>query len=250
MLAATAGRRLPRLATAAVPRLALGARASLLRTAPQGIFPTSMDDVRELTTEELEHARLNLLRALENPDIRDEALRRRTTRLLGGTLLRLGSTTEAERHLDDALSMEEALVGDPRETDEGLEVIFMLGVVYQRSGRERDAVEAFEAVVGADEHHWRSRFHLATIAITSGGHEEGQELLEQVLEDEPGHEQTLQILAKLAELRQVHREDAEAVGEAGDDLARAQAEEHPGSVSDWKVQRIKLGPDGNPAEKP
>ena len=234
---ATAGRRLPRLATAVAPRL--GAQASLLRTAPQGIFPTSMDDVRELTTEELEHARLNLLRALDNPDIKDEALRRRTTRLLGGTLLRLGSTTEAERHLEAALSMEEAL-----------EVIFMLGVVYQRSGRERDAVEAFEAVIGADEHHWRSRFHLATVAIASGGYEEGQELLEQVLEDAPGHEQTLQILAKLAELRQVHLDDAEAVGAAGDDSARVQAEEHPGSVADWTVQRIKLGPDGKPVEKP
>ena len=141
--------------------------------------------------------------------------------------------------------MEEELINDPRDSEEGRETLFMLGVVYQRSDREEDAIDAFEAVLNADERHWRSRFHLATIAVRSAAYEEAEELLEQVLEDEPAHEQSILILAKLQELKEAQRLDAAI---PVDERDAAQAKEHPGSVSDWTHRTIKVGPDWKPVK--
>ncbi|KAL1527612.1 hypothetical protein AB1Y20_008998 [Prymnesium parvum] len=159
-----------------------------------------MDEVRGFTPEQLEDARLNLKHALDVERNLSDQERCTANRILGGTLLRLGSTFEAEERLEEALAFEEAAHGDPRSTASGREIIFMLGVVYQRTERVEDAIHSFETVMEADDSHWRSKFHLATMAVKSQMYADARELLEQVLRDEPDHQLSLQILGKLDEL--------------------------------------------------
>jgi len=51
---------------------------------------------------------------------------------------------------------------------------FLLGVCYQKSGRTREALAAFEEVLRESEGHWRARYHTALLAI-GGGRRAGAE---------------------------------------------------------------------------
>lgn len=129
------------------------------------------------------------------------------------TLIRLGSPLDAETVLNDALGVDVAhgplarriacRKGVPGVSDDELvEMSFLLGVCYQKSGREDQALEAFEeALVSTDGQHWRARFHMALLSISNGWHEQSEKLLQDVLEHNPGHKESIAILAKLDERR-------------------------------------------------
>ena len=51
---------------------------------------------------------------------------------------------------------------------------FLLWVCYQKSGRTREALAAFEEVLRESEGHWRARYHTALLAI-GGGRRAGAE---------------------------------------------------------------------------
>ena len=101
----------------------LSSLRSHLSMRASGHIPADMDEIRSLQTEELESARLGLEHALKRAA--DGSDRTHIARLLGGTLLRLGSTFDAEPHLEMALS------GEEPGSDAWCEAQFMLGVVYQ-----------------------------------------------------------------------------------------------------------------------
>ena len=144
-----------------------------------------------------------------------EASRRRceVARLLATTLIRLGSPLDAESVLNDALGVDMAhgplgrriacKKGVPGASgDELVEMSFLLGVCYQKSGREEQALEAFEeALAKTDGQHWRARFHMALLSISNGWHAQSEKLLQGVLEHNPGHTESIAILAKLDERR-------------------------------------------------
>ena len=139
-----------------------------------------MEEIRRFGPAELEKARLDLTRALEdNP--KDDL-----TQVLAATHLRLGSPLEAEALLVELL----ARLGDgtQRQRDVWREATFLLGVAYQKTGRVRSdgltssaagwcaahaprsllkqaeqAMDAFEDVLSDDNNHWRCRFHMALL---------------------------------------------------------------------------------------
>lgn len=211
--------------------LTLGSRATVpaIRRAAPGLstgagraLPT-IEEVRRFAPSELEDARLRLAAAL-NEAVDDlsasytvEKARHRTglARLLGATLIRLGSPLDAESVLNAALNLDVAhgtmarriATSNPdgphgATKEELLEMSFMLGVCYQKSGREEEALAAFEDVLkrtgGA---HWRARFHMALLSISNGWHEQGEELVRGVLEANPTHVESRAILAMLEERR-------------------------------------------------
>ena len=46
---------------------------------------------------------------------------------------------------------------------------------YQKSGREEQALDAFERVLErTGGEHWRARFHMALISIANGWHDQGE----------------------------------------------------------------------------
>lgn len=114
-------------------------------------LPT-IEDVRRFSRAELEAARLALSEALRAADealaatYDADAARRRTTlaRVLAATLLRLGSALDAETVVKEALACDGGAHGASDE--DLLELRFLLGVCYQKSGREEQALDAFESV--------------------------------------------------------------------------------------------------------
>ena len=72
---------------------------------------------------------------------------------------------------------------------------------FQKSGREEQALDAFDEVLHIDEDHWRTRFHLALLCISNGEYHDAEILLEHVLELQPEHADAGAILAKLHERR-------------------------------------------------
>lgn len=115
--------------------------------------------------------------------------------LLASTLLRLGDAIEAESALEDASKWVE-------DGDERIEHTFLLGVCYQKSGREELASRAFDEVLRAtDGAHWRARFHMALLAVSQGWFDEAIALLHDVVEANPEHAESLAILEKLIERR-------------------------------------------------
>ena len=192
-----------------------------LVASPTPSLPT-LDDVRRFAPDELERARLQLAAALDAAEMAlvesggsAEASRRRceVARLLATTLIRLGSPLDAESVLNDALGVDMAhgplgrriacKKGVPGASgDELVEMSFLLGVCYQKSGREEQALEAFEeALAKSDGQHWRARFHMALLSISNGWHAQSEKLLQGVLEHNPGHTESIAILAKLVERR-------------------------------------------------
>lgn len=114
-------------------------------------------------------------------------------RLLGMTLVRLGSPLDAEEVIEDALASRHSL-----SDEEWLELHFLLGVCYQKSGREEQALDAFESVLErTGGEHWRARFHMALISIANGWHAQGEAMLRTVLEHNPEHAESLRLIAML-----------------------------------------------------
>ena len=183
----------------------VGARG--LCTGPRPL-PT-IEEVRAFSRPELEDARLRLSRALGEAEealvsaYDAEEARRRTSlaRLLGATLLRLGSPLDAERVISDALECEDGAHGASEE--ELTELTFLRGVCYQKSGREESALDAFEAVLRrTDGEHWRARFHMALLSLANQWHDQGEALLRGVLERNPEHAESRRLLAMLEERRE------------------------------------------------
>lgn len=188
-----------------------------LAASPTPRLPT-IEDVRRFAPDELERARLQLAAALRDAETAlvasggsAEASRHRSgmARLLATALIRLGSPLDAETALNNALGVDAALgplarrialrKGAHGASDEDVvEMSFLLGVCYQKSGRDEQALEAFEeALASTDGQHWRARFHMALLSISSGWHEQSEKLLRSVLEINPGHQESIAILAKL-----------------------------------------------------
>ena len=172
----------------------------------------SIDAIRRFDATELEDARVDLSQALEllPPFVESTEPRRgELLRLLSATHLRLGSALDAEDLLTDALDIEDRHLGMKGEPADGgaarRETTFLLGVVYQKSGREEQALSAFQSVLSADDGHWRARFHLALLHISNETWSEAEELLDGVLEQCPGHATAADLLEKLKV-----RRDAEA----------------------------------------
>ena len=187
----------------AARRAALAATSRGLVSASKQPLPT-METIRSLSKPELEGVRLQLDRQLDGCPA--QADRGAIQRLLGATLLRLGSPLDAELVLDEALSDHE---GDER-AEEAVDTRFMLGVAYQKSGRAKEALDAFDWVLEAtDGEHWRAKFHLALLSISEGYHDEAEALLEQVVEAEPGHVDSVAILEKLVERRRAEANELE-----------------------------------------
>lgn len=163
-------------------------------------LPT-IEDVRRFSTAELEDARLQLSRELrlteasrvEAFDAETEARRVVIARLLGMTLVRLGSPLDAEEVIEDTLASRHDMSDEER-----LELQFLLGVCYQKSGREEQALDAFERVLErTGGEHWRARFHMALISIANGWHAQGEAMLRTVLEHNPQHAESLRIIGLL-----------------------------------------------------
>ena len=183
----------------------VGARGLCTGSRP---LPT-IEEVRAFSRPELEDARLRLSRALGEAEealvsaYDAEEARRRTSlaRLLGATLLRLGSPLDAERVISDALECEDGAHGASEE--ELTELTFLRGVCYQKSGREESALDAFEAVLRrTDGEHWRARFHMALLSLANQWHDQGEALLRGVLEFNPEHAESRRLLAMLEERRE------------------------------------------------
>lgn len=177
-----------------------------------------MDAIRALEHgEDLEQARLDLSRALADARALlmggggaggggDAAVQaaaeevRRLSVVLAFAHVRLGDVLEAEPLLDAVLDETDgdgdgaagshadpegaggaaAAAGAEDAATRAADAHFLRGVVYQRSDREQEAVDEFEAVLALDETHWRARFHLALLALQWGMHEDARELLAQV----------------------------------------------------------------------
>lgn len=170
-------------------------------------LPT-VHDIRRFGTAELEDARLDLSQALSIIPPFTESLEPRRgelLRLLASTHLRLGDAIAAEEALDDARDIDDrhqAMHGDP--PDGGLarrETSFLLGVAYQKSGREAEARQKFEAVLSEDDGHFRARFHLALLCVSKCEYVEAESMLARVLVDSPDHATASDILARLRERR-------------------------------------------------
>ena len=171
-------------------------------------LPT-IEDVRRFSPAELEDARLQLSRELrlteasrvEAFDAEKEARRVAIARLLGMTLVRLGSPLDAEEVIEDALASRHDMSDEER-----LELQFLLGVCYQKSGREEQALDAFERVLErTGGEHWRARFHMALISIANGWHAQGEAMLRTVLEHNPQHAESLRIIGLLEVRRQTEQ---------------------------------------------
>ena len=170
-------------------------------------LPT-IHDIRAFAPAELEHARIDLSEALEliPPFVESTEPRRgELLRLLASTNLRLGDALEAEKHLEDARDIEDryiAMKGPPPDGGAARrETTFLLGVCYQKSGREDEAQRSFTSVLADDDAHWRARFHMALLLVSRAEWDEAASLLERVLEDNPSHATAGEVLRKLNERR-------------------------------------------------
>ena len=81
------------------------------------------------------------------------------------------------------------------------ETSFLLGLCYQKSGRDEKAWTSFKAVIAEEPSHWRARFHIALLQVQQGEFDEAEAMLQRVLQESPGHGTTTTLLKKLAERR-------------------------------------------------
>lgn len=186
--------------TAAAPLRALS-------TSARRALPT-IHDIRAFAPGELEAARLDLSKALKLiPPFNDSTEPRRgeLLRLLATTDLRLGNALDAEECLEDARDIEDRHLAMKGPLPDGgtarRETTFLLGVCYQKTGREDAAKDAFESVLKEDEGHWRARFHMGLLRIAEGEYADAEELIARVLEDEPTHEKATELMGMLKERR-------------------------------------------------
>ena len=109
-----------------------------------------------------------------------------------------GNAAFKEGRLDEALACQGG--AHAASEDELTEMTFLLGVAYQKSGREERALDAFERVLkSTDGEHWRARFHMALLSVSNGWFDQAASLLTVVLEQHPGHAQAAELLSKLRE---------------------------------------------------
>ena len=166
-------------------------------------LPT-IEEIRAFGKPDLEDARFVLTKVFKSYSVLDDTektARGDVARLLAATHLRLGDPIAAEELLDEQRS------GLSKESDAWQETTFLLGVCYQKSGREEDAMTMFEEVLADDPEgkHWRARFHVALMAIKEGEYDAAAAMLLEVLEVNPEHAESERLLDKLHE-----RADAEA----------------------------------------
>ena len=176
-----------------------------LGTASRRALP-SIQHIRRAAPAELEDARIDLARALDLMPAFNESTEPRRgelLRLLATTNIRLGDYLAAEEILEDARDIEDRHLAMKGPLPDGgaarVETEFLLGVCYQKTGREEQAKTMFGAVLKEDDGHWRARFHTALLFLDEGEFDEAEDLLVSVLEDEPAHETAGQLLSKLRE---------------------------------------------------